>query len=68
MQRVRDAARKHAMCWAELIPDRITVNVAAEAAEEAAYREMAAAKHALRDHICTTYGISACELSSLSAL
>lgn len=63
---VRDAARRHNVTWGMLIPDPFTVNHAAEAAEEAAYADMAAAKAALRDHICRTYGISIRELSSLA--
>lgn len=63
---VRDAARLHNATWEMLVPDRVTINLAAEAAEEAAYAEMAVAKRALRDHICTVYGISIRELASLA--
>jgi hypothetical protein len=63
---VRAAAERHNLTWDALIPDRFTVNAAAEAAEDAAYDEMAQAKRALRDHICATYGISIDELSSLA--
>jgi hypothetical protein len=63
---VRSAARAHSMSWEALVPDQFTVNFAHEAAEEAAYDAMAAAKAALRDHICDTYGITARELASLA--
>jgi hypothetical protein len=66
VEQVREAALRHNRTWAELVPDEFTVNLAAEAAEEAAYAEMAIAKAALRDHICDTYGISARELASLA--
>jgi hypothetical protein len=64
---VREAARRHNLSWVALVPDPFQIDLAHEAAEEAAYAEMARAKAALRDHICTTYGISARELSSLAA-
>lgn len=63
---VRAAAERHGLTWTALIPDRFTVNAAAEASEEAAYAEMAQAKQALRDHISKTYGISIDELASLA--
>ena len=63
---VRAAAKRHNLTWDALVPDRFTVNAAAEAAEEVAYGEMAQAKRALRDHIYTTYGISITELASLA--
>ena len=63
---VREAARRHNLTWEALVPDQFTINLAAEAAEEAAYADMAAAKLALRDHICETYGLSARELASLA--
>jgi hypothetical protein len=63
---VRAAAAVHNATWESLVPDPFTVNAAAEAEEEAAYAEMAAAKRALRDHICATYGISIRELASLA--
>lgn len=63
---VRDDARRHNLTWNVLVPDRFTVNHDAEAAEEIAYAEMAVAKRALRDHICTVYGISVDELASLA--
>lgn len=63
---VRTAARAHNVTWEALVPDPHTVNSHAEAAEEAAYADMAIAKRALRDHICRTYGISIGELSSLA--
>jgi hypothetical protein len=66
VEAVRDAARQHNHSWERLVPDAYTVNHDAEAAEEQAYADMAAAKHALRDHICTVYGISARELNSLA--
>jgi hypothetical protein len=65
---VRDAARRHNMTWEALVPDALRVDFAHEEAEELAYAEMAAAKAALRDHICETYGISVRELTSLTAL
>ncbi|NTS64487.1 hypothetical protein HRV97_04875 [Sphingomonas sp. HHU CXW] len=63
---VRASAKRHNLTWDALVPDRFTVNAAAEEAEEAAYLEMAQAKRALRDHICATYGISISELASLA--
>ena len=63
---VREAARRHNRTWEALVPDRFTVNLLAEAAEEEAYAGMARAKARLRDHICSTYGISARELASLA--
>ncbi len=66
VERVRAAAERHNLTWNALIPDRFSVNAVAEAAEDAAYAEMAQAKRALRDHICATYGISIDELSSLA--
>ena len=64
---VRAAARVHSSSWEALVPDRFTVNLLAEAAEEQAYAEMAEAKAKLRDHICEIYGISIRELSSLAS-
>jgi hypothetical protein len=63
---VREAARRHAASWDALVPDSFTVNLIHEAAEEAAYAEMAAAKARLREHICTVYGLSIRELASLA--
>jgi len=63
---VREAARRHNLTWERLVPDHFTVNLAVEEAEEEAYAEMAAAKRALRDHICEVYGLSARELASLA--
>ncbi len=63
---VRAAARRHNATWEALVPDHLTINLAAEAAEEAAYEEMGEAKRRLRDHICETYGISIRELASLA--
>jgi hypothetical protein len=63
---VRAAAHNHNTTWDALVPNPFVVNLDAEEAEEAAYADMAAAKRALRRHICDTYGISARELSSLA--
>lgn len=63
---VREAALMHGVAWSELVPNGFVVNLSAEAAEEAAFDEMARAKRALRDHICETYGVSARELASLA--
>jgi hypothetical protein len=63
---VREAAARHRLAWGELVPTPHEVNCAAEAAEDAAYAEMEAAKQALRAHICALYGISAAELCSLA--
>lgn len=63
---VRDAARRHGLTWEVLVPSPFEINLAAEAAEEEAYAEMAQAKAALRDHICETYGISIRELTALA--
>ena len=49
-----------------MVPDHLTINLAAEAAEEHAYLAMAAEKAKLRDHICEVYGISLRELASLA--
>ena len=66
VEMVRAAARRHNATWEMLVPDRITINLDAEAAEEEAYAEMAEAKRQLRDHICQVYGISIRELASLA--
>lgn len=63
---VRDAARRHNMTWEAMVPDPYRVDFTHEEAEELAYAEMAAAKGALREHICQTYGLSARELASLA--
>jgi hypothetical protein len=63
---VRAAARRHNITWEKMVPDEVTLNLAAEAAEEAAYSDMAAAKARLRDHICATYGLTIRELASLA--
>ncbi|WP_404337089.1 hypothetical protein AB2M62_01150 [Sphingomonas sp. MMS12-HWE2-04] len=63
---VRDAAARHKIAWGELVPTAHAINAEAEAAEDAAYAEMEAAKQQLRDHICAQYGISHAELSSLT--
>lgn len=65
---VRAAAIRHNRTWDALVPDRFQIDFRHEEAEELAYAEMAAAKRALRDHICETYGITARELSSLATL
>ena len=65
---VRDAARRHNVTWEAMVPDSFRVDLAHEEAEELAYAEMAAAKGALRDHICHTYGLSARELASLASV
>jgi hypothetical protein len=66
VEHVRDAARAHALTWEALVPDAFTVDLLHEAAEEAAFADMADAKRALRRHICTVYGISIRELASLA--
>lgn len=63
---VHAAARRHSSTWDALVPDRFTIDLVFEAAEEAAYAEMSAAKARLRDHICATYGLSVRELASLA--
>lgn len=63
---VREAARRHNASWEALVPDRFSINLLAEDAEELAYRDMAEAKALLRNHICETYGISIRELASLA--
>ena len=65
---VREAGRRHNLTWEAMVPDAHRVDLAHEEAEELAYAEMAAAKAALRDHICSTYGITARELASLASL
>lgn len=65
---VRGAAERHERTWNALVPDRFTVNAAAEAAEDAAYLDMTRAKQALRDHIHATYGVTVEELARLAAL
>jgi hypothetical protein len=66
VEAVREAARRHNKTWETLVPDAFRVDLAHEEAEELAYAEMAAAKRALRDHICETYGITIRELASLA--
>lgn len=63
---VREAARAHKLTWEALVPNRFEVDLAHEAAEDAAYADMAEAKRRLRAHICDTYGLSIRELSSLA--
>ena len=63
---VRAAASAHHSTWEALVPDPFTINFAAEAAEEAAYVDMAEAKRQLRDHICRTYGLTIREFASLA--
>lgn len=65
---VRDAAKRHNVTWEAMVPDPYRVDFQHEEAEELAYAEMAAAKAALRDHICKTYGLSARELAGLAQL
>lgn len=65
---VREAARRHGIAWATMIPDPHSFNAAAEAHEEAAFQDMAEAKAALRRHICDTYGLSPRELASLATV
>ena len=66
VESVRQAARDHNESWENLVPDAFKVDFAHEEAEELAYAEMTAAKRALRDHICDTYGITIRELASLA--
>ena len=66
VDRVREAARRHNQTWDNLVPDAFRVDFAHEEAEELAYAEMSAAKRALRDHICETYGLTVRELASLA--
>ena len=63
---LRRAATLHNATWEALVPDQFTVNLLAEDAEEEAFVAMAREKARLREHICTTYGISIRELSSLA--
>ena len=63
---VHAAARRHNLTWEALVPSHDYVDFAHEEAEERAYAELAAAKRALRDHLCDTYGITIRELASLA--
>ncbi len=63
---VREAAARHKVSWGLLVPSPHVVDLGAEHVEEMAYQDMAEAKSRLRDHICTTYGITAAELCSLA--
>ena len=63
---VREAAKKHNVTWGMLVPAPDKVNDWAEPIEEAAFQELAVAKHELRQHICETYGISVTELANLA--
>ncbi|MBW8743741.1 MAG: hypothetical protein JF628_05265 [Sphingomonas sp.] len=63
---VQAAARGHNLTWQALVPSLEHVDFAHEEAEDRAYAELAAAKHALRDHICETYGITIRELAGLA--
>ncbi|WP_267397150.1 MULTISPECIES: hypothetical protein [unclassified Sphingomonas] len=63
---VRATAERHNIAWSALVPSRDVVDWSAEAHEEAAFVEMAEAKHALRQHLCETYGISAEEFAYLA--
>lgn len=65
---VRRAAIAHNASWEALVPDKLTINLLAEAAEEQAFIAMAAEKARLREHICQTYGISIRELASLAMI
>jgi len=65
---MREAARKHSLTWEALVPDSDRVDLAHEAAEERAFDELAAARRALREHICETYGITAREFAGLAKL
>ena len=66
VETVREASRRHNQSWENLVPNAFGVDFAHEEAEDLAYAEMAAAKRALRDHICETYGITIRELASLA--
>jgi len=66
VEAVREAAQRHNKTWETLVPDAFRIDLEHEEAEELAYSEMAAAKRALRDHICETYGITIRELASLA--
>jgi hypothetical protein len=66
VNQVRAAAKKHNLAWNVLVPSRDVVDWSAEVSEEAAYNEMTEAKHALRQHICETYGITVEELGHLA--
>ena len=64
---VQEMARLHNGSWEAMVPSSFVVNVAAEAAEDAAYADMAEAKRLLRAHICEVYGISIEDLANLAA-
>ena len=63
---IREAAKKHNVTWGMLVPAPDKINDWAEPIEEAAFRELAAAKHELRQHICEMYGISVTQLANLA--
>ena len=63
---VRAAAVVHAASWEALVPDRVTIDLSQEQAEQDAYDAMAAEKAVLRRHICDTYGLTIRELASLA--
>jgi hypothetical protein len=65
---VREAAARHKVSWGLLVPSPYVVDLGAEQLEEMAFQDMAEAKRRLRDHICTTYGITAAELCSLASV
>ncbi|WP_326524098.1 hypothetical protein [Sphingomonas sp.] len=66
IEAVRAAAQAHARSWEALVPDPLTVDRSAEAAEEAAFAAMAVAKQRLHDHIRATYGVSVRDLANLA--
>jgi len=63
---VREAAHRHGVAWAALVPDTHGVNCQAEDAEEEAYAALAHLRNALCDHVYETYGITLGELSRLA--
>ena len=64
--RVRAAAAVHAASWDAPVPDRLTIDLTQEQAEEDAYAAMAAEKAVLRRNICETCGLSIREPASLA--
>jgi hypothetical protein len=68
VEAVRRAAATHQSTWEALVPNHIEINIDGEAAEDAAYEDMADAQAQLRDHICATYGISVRELLGLALI
>jgi hypothetical protein len=63
----REAVSKHRIAWRELVPDPHTVNLAAEADEDAAHEAMVSAKSRLRAHVLQTYGVDISELCNLTS-